>query len=103
MLLVGQSVTTLRATAGKYLAAVAGRHSFTEAVLLRALALLRLIRSKHFYAPPSICLSGWAPAYVPAEFTGICRCQSIFLSWRCKTEYIMMDFAIIVKTEIIKL
>lgn len=77
--LVGQSVATLRTAAGKYLAAVAGRHSFTEAVLLRALTLLRLIRSKHSYAPPSVCLSGWAPAYVPAFFTGICRCQSVFL------------------------
>ena len=51
--LVGQSVAALCTTARKHLAAIAGRHSFAEAMLLGALAFLRLISSKHFSAPPS--------------------------------------------------
>ncbi len=45
--------TTLGAAAGKNLAAVAGVHSLAEAVLLRAMTLLRLIGANQVKSLPS--------------------------------------------------
>ena len=44
---VGQTSAALRTTAGQNLAAIAGGHTLTEAVLLGTLALLGLIGTKH--------------------------------------------------------
>src|SRR5699024_1479959 len=46
-LLVGQTRAALRTAAGQHLAAVRRVHALAEAMLLGALALLRLIRSLH--------------------------------------------------------
>ena len=44
---MGQSGSSLRATAGKHLAAISGGHSLAETVLLGTLALLGLIGTEH--------------------------------------------------------
>jgi hypothetical protein len=50
----GQNLAALRAARGQNLAAVAGSHSFTEAVNLGTLTLLRLIGTEHCMTPPNI-------------------------------------------------
>ena len=45
---VGQTGAALGAAAGQHLAAIAGGHTLTEAVLLLSVDLLRLISSFHF-------------------------------------------------------
>ena len=52
---MGQAGAALSAAAGEDLASVGGPHSLAEAVLLGALALLRLIGTEHLHTPP-ICL-----------------------------------------------
>ena len=49
---MGQSGSSLSATAGKHLAAISGGHSLAEAVLLGALTLLGLIGTEHCMTPP---------------------------------------------------
>ena len=51
-------LSALRSAAGQHLAAVGGRHSLAEAVLLGALALLGLIGTEHCMTPPFYRISG---------------------------------------------
>ena len=55
--LVAEFCSALCTAASKYLAAVFGGHSLTEAVLLGALALLRLVCSKHDWHLPELLLN----------------------------------------------
>ena len=65
-----QLSATLSATACKYLAAVGRGHTLTEAVLLRALALLRLIGTKHG-GHLLIRFQAGSPGPTTARFTGL--------------------------------
>ena len=49
---MGQSASALGTAAGKHLAAVFGRHSLSEAMLLGALEFLGLIGTEHPGTPP---------------------------------------------------
>ena len=49
---IGELLSSLGAAASENLASVLGSHSLSEAVLLLALDLLRLIRSEHLFRPP---------------------------------------------------
>ena len=49
---MGQTSAALGAAAGENLAAVLGRHSLAETVLLGALTLLGLIGTQHCITPP---------------------------------------------------
>ncbi len=93
--LVGQTVSALCAAARKHLAAIPGRHSFAEAVLFGALALLRLVSPQHFLHLLNRDSFGWAPAQSGG---GLPRHMPLSIR-RCNTEYIMRDFSTIVKQE----
>ena len=55
--LIAELCSALCTAASKYLAAVLGGHSLAEAVLLGALALLRLVCSKHDWHLPELLLN----------------------------------------------
>ena len=52
--LVRELLTALCSTSGKYLAAILGCHSLTEAMHLLTVELLGLIGSEHVFTPPEI-------------------------------------------------
>ena len=67
---VGQTSAALRTTAGQDLAAIAGGHTLTEAVLLGTLALLGLIGTKHG-GHLLIRFQAGSPGPTTARFTGL--------------------------------
>lgn len=53
---MSKPVSALSAASGKNLATVAGCHSLAETVDLRAMKLLRLISTNHYFTPPILVL-----------------------------------------------
>ena len=75
-LLVGQTRAALRTAAGQHLAAVRRVHALAEAMLLGALALLRLIRSLHSSCTSLLLDLRMGTGIGPVTEAGICRCLS---------------------------
>ena len=75
-LLVGQTRAALRTAAGQHLAAVRRVHALAEAMLLGALALLRLLRSLHSSCTSLLLDLRMGTGIGPVTEAGICRCLS---------------------------
>ena len=87
--LIGQTLSALRSAARQYLAAVSVGHSFSEAMLLFPMELLRLISPKH----EKTLLSGYKPCKLTlymenAPSVNLCG------TWSCEKKPKKWDYAL---------